>query len=225
MLDLPIHIPLLMAACCVAGVFALYHASEKNARVFWVCSLWLLLQSCISITGFYLADTSSPRFLLIIGPPFLLIPILFWTSWGKHFLDQLDLDVLMWSNTIRIPLELCFFWLNQHGHFPTEMTFDGRNFGYLAGLTAPFIIWFTMPANTAVKRRALVAWNIVCIGLMINSIRVGILSSPNFAAKYGYEIPNSALGYFPFVWQPSYIVPYFFLAHLVVIRRMWKTSG
>jgi hypothetical protein len=55
---------------------------------------------------------------------------------------------------------------------------------------------------------------------MINSIRVGILSSPHFAEVYGFEVPNRALGYFPFVWQPSVLVPLFFLAHVVAIRQL-----
>ncbi|MBK6998267.1 MAG: hypothetical protein IPH31_26575 [Lewinellaceae bacterium] len=98
----------------------------------------MALQAAVSLTGFYLAEFSMPpRFLLIIGPPFLVILALFNHAGGKRFLDQMDLSTLMWLHTIRVPLEIGFFWLNQYGYFPTEMTYDGQNFGYLAGLTAP----------------------------------------------------------------------------------------
>lgn len=221
MLDLPIHIPLLAVVCCLAGVFVLYRAAGNSKTILWVCGIWMTFQAGISMTGFYLADFSMPpRFLLIIGPPFLLILVLFNHRRGKKILDGLDLTTIMWGNTVRVPLEICFFWLNQHGLFPTEMTYDGRNFGYLAGLTAPFAIWFTIPVNTTARRWGLILWNIFCIGLMINSIRLGIMSSPHFAEKYGFDIPNRGLGYFPFIWQPSVLVPLFFFCHLVAIRQV-----
>ena len=223
MLDLPVHVPLLMVLCCLAGVFALYRASGNSKTMLWICGIWMAFQAAVSLTGFYLASFSMPpRFLLIIGPPFLLILVLFNNRDGKRFLDRLDLTTLMWAHTIRVPLEFCFFWLHQHGYYPAEMTYDGRNFGYLAGLTAPFMIWLTLPANTPARYWGLMTWNFLCIGLMINSIRMGILSSPHFAAAYGYEVPNRALGYFPYVWQPSLLVPLFFLGHVVGIRRLIK---
>ncbi len=223
MLDLPIRVPLLVTICCFAGVYALYRATNKNKTILWVCGIWMALQAAVSLTGFYLAEFSMPpRFLLIIGPPFLVILALFNHAGGKRFLDQMDLSTLMWLHTIRVPLEIGFFWLNQYGYFPTEMTYDGQNFGYLAGLTAPFLIWFTMPTDTPKRLWVLLIWNVLCIGLMLNSIRMGILSSPHFAEEHGYAIPNTALGYFPFIWQPSFLVPLFSLAHLVAIRQLLK---
>lgn len=222
MFDLSFEASLLTVFCTLAGVFALYKATDKNKLVLWVCGIWIVFQGVVSSTGFYLADFSiPPRFLLIIGPPFLFILVLFNIRSGKRFLDQMDLKTLMWSHTLRVPLELVFFWLNQDGYFPTEMTFEGRNFGYIAGLTAPFMIWFTMPATTEKRRWALLIWNMLCILIMINSIRLGILSSPHFAAQYGFEIPNTGLGYFPFIWQPSFLVPLFSMAHIVTIRQLW----
>lgn len=225
MLDLPVRIPLLMAAITLVALYAFYKSSGKNK---WVLSLggsWLALQAAVSLTGFYYRDFSlPPRFSLLIGPPLLFAIGLFFSRAGKNFLDRLDLIVLMWFHTVRIPLELCLLWLYQEGQVPVEMTFEGRNFGYFAGLTAPFLVWLAFPPVTRARRVLLIAWNVACVLLWLNIVGTGIASSPHFAERFGIETENRAVFYFPFVWLPSFVAPALLLAHLAAIRQLFLIS-
>ncbi len=101
------------------------------------------------------------------------------------------------------------------------MTFEGRNFDILSGLTAPFIFYFVFIKKTF-GRRILLIWNFICLGLLINIVINAILSAPFQFQKFAFDQPNIAILYFPFVWLPGFIVPLILFSHLAAIRQLLK---
>jgi hypothetical protein len=78
----------------------------------------------------------------LVLPPLLGIAGLFMSPKGRKFIDGLDLKSLTILHTIRIPVELVLFFLFTYKAVPELMTFEGRNFDILSGITAPVIFYF-----------------------------------------------------------------------------------
>jgi hypothetical protein len=70
------------------------------------------------------------------------------------------------------------------------------------------------------RRGLLLAWNIACLGLVLNIAAHGMLSVPGPLQQFGFDQPNVALLHAPFIWLPTMIVPVVFLAHLAAIRQL-----
>jgi len=104
------------------------------------------------------------------------------------------------------------------------MTFEGRNFDILSGITAPVIYYFGFKGK-GLNTKLLLTWNFICLTLLINIVINAILSVPFSFQKFGFDQPNIALLYFPFIWLPCCIVPLVLLAHLASIRKLLKEGS
>lgn len=207
MLPLPLFIPIIFIATTFATVFFIYKASYNSKAVLVVSVVWLLLQCIISLNGFY-QNTAviPPRFLFLAGPALILIIILFITGKGRLFIDSLDIKTLTWLHVVRIPVEIVLFFLCGQKAVPQLMTFEGRNFDILSGLSAIIIALIAFPANKP-KKALLLIWNFICLALLLNIVITAVLSAPVPFQKFAFDQPNIAILYFPFVWLPCYIVP------------------
>jgi hypothetical protein len=101
------------------------------------------------------------------------------------------------------------------------MTFEGRNFDILAGITAPIIAYFSLK-KVKLSRNVVLVWNIICLGLLINIVVNGFLSAPSPLQQLAFDQPNIAILNFPFSWLPTFIVPLVLFGHLVSIRQLLK---
>ena len=127
-------------------------------------------------------------------------------------------------HVVRVPVELCLYWLFLNKSIPQLMTFEGRNFDILAGLAGPIIFYFGYVKNKLGKT-VLLLWNFVCLGLLLNIVVNAILSAPSNFQQFAFEQPNMAILYFPFVWLPSCVVPLVLLAHLVCIQKLFLQNN
>lgn len=222
---LPIYIPVIFVLTTLLTVALMYKASNHSKPVIITMLLWLVLQAAIGLLGFYLISGGTPpRFALLLMPPVVLIVILFLTKKGRLLMDGFDAKTLTLIHIVRVPVELTLYWLFLHKAVPGIMTFEGRNFDILCGLTAPLIYYWGYIKN-AIGRSALLAWNIACLLLLANIVVTAILSAPFDFQKLAFDQPNVALFYFPFVWLPCFIVPIALLAHIVNIRKLIKNKN
>lgn len=185
-----------------------------------VLGFWVLSQSFVSIMDFY-TDTKAmpPKLLFLVTPPYLLMLLLFITKSGRHFIDSLSLPLLTQLHVVRAFVEVILYWLFIYNLIPQLMTFEGRNFDILAGITAPLMA-FMVFVRKSWGRNALLAWNIIGLMLVLNIMINGILSVPFPFQKFAFDQPNTAVLYFPFTLLPGFIVPIVIFAHLVAIRRL-----
>lgn len=218
--QLPAYISIVFGLTAILTVWLFYKAANHSKRTLIVLLTWLALQAAIGLSGFYtITDTIPPRFLLLALPPFLLIIGLFVTSKGRQYIDRLDIKTLTILHTIRIPIELVLLWLFVNKAVPALMTFEGRNFDILSGLTAPFIFYFGF-INKRLNSKLILLWNFICLGLLLNIMVSAFLSAPFQFQTWAFDQPNIAVLYFPFNWLPSCIVPIVLLSHLAAIRQL-----
>ena len=183
--------------------------------------LWLLLQAALARNGFYaITNTLPPRFALVVGPPLALWGRAICYSLGPPFSrTRLRLGSLTLLHVVRVPVELVLFGLYHYQAVPRLMTFEGRNWDILMGLTAPLIYYLAF-RRRLMGRTGLVVWNIMGVVLLSNIVRLGLLSTPGPFQQLSFKQPNVALLHFPYVWLPAFVVPTVLLAHLAALRQL-----
>src|SRR5436190_2239195 len=217
---LPPYISAVFTFATVLAVFLFYKASGYSKNVLTVLCSWLLLQGGITLTGFYLeTQILPPRFPLLVLPPLLTIILLFTLRAGKKFTGELDDSILTLLHTVRIPVEFVLLWLADQKVVPYLMTFEGRNFDIIAGLTSPVIYYYGYMKQT-LSRGVILGWNIICLLLLFNIVVNAVLSLPVPFQQFAFEQPNVAVLYFPYSWLPCLIVPLVLYSHLVCIQRL-----
>lgn len=220
--QVPPHVSFVFGLTTLLTIWLFWRAANHSKTVLAVLLGWLLLQGIVGLSGFYLKTNSlPPRFPALVIPPLLLLIGMLSTKNGLHFIDSLRLDRLTLLHLVRVPVELVLFWLFVGKAIPESMTFEGRNFDILSGLTAPLIYYFAF-VRKALPRLALLVWNLVCLGLLINIVATAALSVPSPFQQQALSQPNIAILYFPFVWLPSVVVPIVLLAHVSAIRQLTK---
>lgn len=209
-----------LATLILFGRVLIKGAGSAGKWIVGVLVIWLIAQAALSLNGFF-TDSSAvpPRLVFAVGPPFLAIIFVFATRGGRRFLDGLPLAALTWVNAVRVAVEVVLYWLAIYKVLPEEMTFTGRNFDVLVGLSAPFIAYFGL-ARQQIGRRVILAWNVVALCILLNVVIHGLLSIPSPFQQLTFDHPNVALMYFPFNWLPAFVVPVALFTHLVSIRQL-----
>jgi hypothetical protein len=220
--NLPSYIGVVFALTTFLTVWLFYRATNHSKTTLIVLLAWLALQTIVSLSGFYtVTNVLPPRFILLPMPAILFIIVLFNTSKGRQFIDSLDLKAMTILHTIRIPVEFVLLWLFFNKVAPQIMTFEGRNFDILSGISTPLIYYFGF-IKKQLSRKFILVWNIICLGLLVNIVATAALSLPFPFQQFGFDQPNVALLYFPFVWLPCCVVPLVLLSHLASIRQLLK---
>jgi hypothetical protein len=228
---LPVYIPVvfILTTLLTVGIFlyAVVRAgiSSVPARLLAAFTvLWLIVQAVLALTGFFQKFDVLPPRTFAFGPlPFFVVTIVYLVFFRK-FLASLPLTVLTWIHVIRIPVELCLLFLFQNSLVPIEMTFEGRNFDILSGITAP-IIYYLAFRNGKVNRSLLIAWNLAALALLTNIVTIAVLAFPSPFQAVGLHQPNIGVTYFPYVWLPAVIVPIVFFCHLTSLWRLISEKG
>lgn len=231
--NLPTYISLIFGLTTVATlllfVWSIRNASDEHTRkkatpIFIGLVIWLIIQAVLTLNNTYNADTNNfpPKIMLFgIFPTILTIILVFATKKGRQFIDSLPLKNTTYLNMVRIPVEIVLFWLFLNKAIPALMTFEGRNFDILAGITAPFIVYFGLTTNQ-LGQKTMLLWNIICLGLLANIVVIALFSAPSPIQKFAFDQPNIAILNFPFSWLPTCIVPIVLFGHLTSIRQLLK---
>ena len=181
--------------------------------------VWLVVQALLALNGFFQDFTAAPPRTFAFGVwPFVAV-ILIYLFFFRKFLARMPLTVMTWIHVIRIPVELVLLFLFQNRLVPIEMTFEGRNFDILSGITAP-IVYFLAFRGGRVNRTLLIAWNIAALALLTNIVTIAVLAFPSPFQTIGLSQPNIGVTYFPFVWLPAVIVPIVLFCHVASLYKL-----
>lgn len=184
-------------------------------------AFWLIFTAVLALGGFYLnVGGFPPRFAFAPLPALLFIIFLF-VFFRRNFIENLPLRILTLLQVVRIPVEIVLWWLFQNGLVPEIMTFEGRNFDILAGITAPVVFWLAF-RNGKTNRPLLIGWNIACLILVTNIVTTAILSLPTSFQQFGIDQPNRGVLYFPYIWLPAIIVPIVLFSHFASLWQLLK---
>ena len=218
--QIPSYVGILFMLTTLLTILIFVSAANNSKAILFILLAWIGLQSVVSLYGFYtVTDTTPPRFALLGGPVMLVLISLFFIPSGKRFIDSLNQEKLTWLHSVRIPVEIGLWLLFLNGAVPQLMTFEGRNFDILAGITAPMMAYLAFRKNV-IGKTGLLIWNFICLGLVLNIVINAILAVPTPFQQWGFEQPNIAILYFPFTWLPGCIVPLVIFSHLVSIRQL-----
>lgn len=231
--QIPTYVPWIFALTTILAIYLFcrtihYPGSQKDQHyVIIICLVaWLALQTFLTLKGVYNSDTTAmPPRIIILGvfPPLLTIVQLFITKAGRQVIDNLSLPALTWVHVVRIPVEIVLFWLYLHQAIPQLMTFEGRNFDILAGITAPLVAYVGVTKG-GLNRSVLLTWNVVCLGLLFNIVVNAALSVPSPFQQFAFDQPNVAILNFPYSWLPTCIVPMVLFSHLAAIRQLTRKA-
>ncbi|MFK7934115.1 MAG: hypothetical protein AB8G22_11450 [Saprospiraceae bacterium] len=220
MLAVPMYLSVSFVLITALTVYLFSRCYRFPAIFWWSLLLWMLFQVGLVSSGFYQNFTAiPPRFPLLFVPTLFVMLYFLLSQKGQQIIDRFSLAQLTILHTIRIPVELVLYGLFIEKAIPEIMTFAGRNWDILAGLTAPVVYYFMFVKKT-MSRRSLLIWNVLSLLLVLNIVIHAILSAPSPFQQFGLDQPNIAIFHFPFVWLPSVVVPLVIFAHLVAIRRL-----
>lgn len=222
--SLPILVPAGFVLCVVYTAVVLYLAPPPGRLwPWWVTGgvmLWLAAQGVLGWSGFYRPATPTPRPLLLLFPPTVVIVVALILPRSRLWLRCLPLRPLVWVHAMRVVVEWVLWQLAEHRVVPGGITFEGTNFDILTGLTAPLVAVFGFRAGQP-RRWLLIPWHLIGLGLLANVVITALLSFPTPLQQLNFDRPNVGLLYFPFVWLPAFVVPAVLLAHLVSLARLF----
>lgn len=183
---------------------------------------WLALSGLLAAFG-ALANFEAfpPHVAFVILPAMIAILVIAFRRDTGPLLDRVPGDALIAFQVFRVAMELILWRLARAGVIPASMTFEGRNYDILVGLTAPFIAWLL--ARRMVSPGPVIFWNVFGIAVLANVVFIGFLSAPTRYRQFFEGPPNEMIASFPFVWLVSFVVPLAFLGHLLSIRQLLRT--
>jgi len=185
--------------------------------------LILTIVTILSANGIFLAtlkNTPPPFFPMVFSIVALTTYFAFFYKPLQNF-EESKMKFVVAIQTFRFPLEVIFVWLLANNLMPIQMTFEGRNFDVLVGITAPFIAYFGYHKKVLPKW-LLVAWNIGGIVLLVNIVTIAILSMPTSFQVFTNLPHNTIVFYAPFNFIPFFFVPLALFGHLFALKRLFK---
>jgi hypothetical protein len=208
----------ILVAVLFAIVWAIHHTyrSLMFTAVFGlILGLWLGVMSAL-VTGGRMSSLPLNGLPFFFGPILLIWSGLAFSPVGRRLATSVPLAALVGFQTFRLPLELVLHSWSEQGTIPKEMTWSGDNWdivsGVLALICAPLANRFRVAARIA---------NIIGLALLLNVMRVAILSSP---VPFGWNTrpPLLLAFHLPYALIGPVCVGGALFAHLVLTRALWQ---
>jgi hypothetical protein len=220
-----IVIPVLLVATLGWGVRAAWQRNGASDDAAWRASGWVLAASAAWMALTWLAaasgilrewDRNPPPFAFFVVAVISLAALLSLSSVGSR-LATLPLWIIVAVQSFRFPLELAMHTMHERGIMPEVMSYSGRNFDILTGITALMVA--ALVATRRAGRRTVIIWNVIGIALLVNVVVVAILATPRFR-YFGDGQLNVWVTYPPFVWLPAVMVLAALAGHIIVFRAV-----
>jgi hypothetical protein len=221
MQNLPAYLEPLFLVTAFLSIILFAQATPSKLFTMVFLFLWGALWYVIAQTGFFLdVQAMPPRVIFMMGPVILAIVLFFVTKRGKEFIDRLDVQKLTMLHVVRLPVEITLMLLAIYKAVPEEVTFEGRNFDIVMGLSAlPVALLYS---KKKVSPKFLLVWNIIGVILLLNVVIHGVLALPYPFQQYSFDQPNVAMLYAPYNLLPGVIVPVVMFSQLAAIRLLMK---
>ena len=181
-------------------------------------ALWVGAVSAASYAGALLPRGGLPLpFVLVMLGVLIAGIVLARSSIGACFARGLPLAYLVGFQAFRLPLELAMHRAYTEGVMPVQMSYSGRNFDIVTGITA--LVVAAALAMSRLPRWVVYAWNWLGLVLLANIVTVAILSTPVFA-YFGPDRLNLFVMYMPYTLLPAVMVVAAWAGHLIVFRAL-----
>ncbi len=182
--------------------------------------MWLLFLRDLAEKGFFLDfQRLPPRILLAILPSLALLLFLSLTRVMDGTLARIPPATLVYIQSFRIVVEFVLWQLVSAGVAPEIMSFHGRNFDILVGLSAPVVAYCCFTRRIWPERVAL-WWNVAGILVLLNTVIHAQLATPSPFRVFHTTPPNTFIAYPPYVLLPAFLVPLAWFFHAMSIRQL-----
>lgn len=162
-------------------------------------------------------EAQPPPFGLFVVAIVALAGMMSFTGFGTRLARGLPIWLLVAVQGFRFPLEFAMHAMYERGIMPVQMSYSGRNFDIVTGVSALLVAW--LAATGRGGRRLVLSWNAAGLALLVNVVTVAILSTPRFR-YFGDDRLNVWVTYPPFVWLPAVMVLAALAGHLVIFRAV-----
>lgn len=135
---------------------------------------------------------------------------------GGRVARAVPLWALVAAQGFRFPLELAMHQAAVAHVMPNALSFSGRNFDIVTGVTA--LLLAPLVAAGRAPRALVVAWNLMGLGFLAVIMFIAVATMPG--NPLAGELPNTWVCYVPFVWLPTVLVPAAIAGHVLVFRRL-----
>ena len=195
-----------------------YHIPIRNFLI--ILGIWVLALIALSASGF-LSDFSNfpPRMMLVLIIPLLTVLWFVFSNRSNEVIDKLPADWIVKMQSFRIVVELFIWWAYLDVALPIQMTFEGRNFDILVGLTAPLAAFLWLKQSKE-RPGLVIVWNILGLALLLNILVIAILSMPTPVRVFLNEPANTIVAGFPWVLLPGILVVMAYTLHLLSLKQM-----
>jgi hypothetical protein len=181
-------------------------------------SLWLLFTAALARSGALAAwDARPPRLPLVPLSAFGAFLALNQTGAARALFAATPRHLVLGVQVFRVPVELVLYGLFAAGRAPVQITFEGRNFDILVGLTAPLAAWLARSGRGS--PRLLAGWNLLGLGVLANTIFTVVTSTPGPQHLAWPGEPFTAIAAWPMVWLPAFLAPLAIALHVVSLQQ------
>ena len=201
----------------------------KHSKSLW----WIVAVMCswMAFTGFMAYSGSLAEFASSLPwiPMLALtqLAFVFWLGWfssWSELLARMPQYILVGFQCFRIPVEILLASMATRKLLAIEMTYYGRNFDVLVGLTAIILAIWVKRRGEQPLRHVVLLWNLMGLSLITVVLAHGLLSIPYPSQLLHLSVPTFIIGQFPVVWLLTVLVPMAYLLHLVSIKRCLATE-
>ena len=138
---------------------------------------------------------------------------------GKQLAVGLPMAALVGYQSFRVVVELLLHRAYVEGLMPVQMSYSGRNFDIITGVTA-------LALGAGLVRGSpppwvVLGWNTLGLALLANVVTVAFLSAPTPLRVFMNEPANVWITRAPWVWLPAVMVLAALGGHLLVYRRLF----
>ena len=188
------------------------------ATAAWLAVTWQVAASGV----LHQWERTPPPFAMLMIVGGVLAVLLTATPFGGRLARTVPLWSLVAVQAFRLPLELAMHAMAERGVMPEQMSYTGRNFDIVTGITA--LVVAPLVARGIGGRRLVAAWNVLGLGLLLNVVVVAVRSTPMFRA-FGDDALNTWVADPPYVWLPAMLVLAALAGHLLVFRALAARRG
>jgi hypothetical protein len=204
------------------GVYWAYREKANVALVFLttlvISAAWMMGTFIAAAKGKLSFESRPPTMLFVFAGVFILALGAGFSRFGKQLAVGLPLAVLVGFQAFRFPLELLLHQAYRDGLMPVQMSYSGRNFDIVTGISAAalgLVLW-----KRAIPQWVVQAWNVMGILLLANILTIAVLSTPLPIRRFFQEPANVWIKDAPYVWLPAVFVLLAIMGHVVIARKL-----
>jgi hypothetical protein len=215
----------LVLVVAVLVAYGLLRARVGRVALLAILLAYLAIPSALARLGMLnrYDPLPAPALLLLLGLSLLTVAIVF-SPIGARLAAGITLGAIIALQAFRIPVELVLHRLYLDGAVPIQMTYSGRNFDVISGITG-LVLGIWLLSGRPVPRGVVLGWNLLGLALLANIVGVAVLSTPVPFRQFTEGPPNLLPSTFPYIWLPSFLVQVALGSHLLVFRQLRATNS